>query len=102
MIITTVLDRPSSQAHQHQQLDKSMWNSGLILLAGLLASVASEPIPHQARQTAAAVVRRQSVPDDCTFLDTANSADDNCEYFANLWGITVADFIAWVSKRTSY
>lgn len=79
-----------------------MWNSTVLLLAGLAASVLSEPIPQQARQTAAAVVRRQNVPDDCTFLDTATSADDNCEYFANLWGITVAEFIAWVSKGAWY
>ncbi|KFY85229.1 hypothetical protein V498_07747, partial [Pseudogymnoascus sp. VKM F-4517 (FW-2822)] len=72
-----------------------MWNSGLFLLAGLLASVVSEPIPLQARQTAAPILRRQTAPSDCTFFDTAYSEDDDCEYFANLWGITVADFIAW-------
>jgi hypothetical protein len=96
VIITTVLDRLSSQAYQHQQLDESMWNLGLFLLAGLLASVVSEPIPLQARQTAAPILRRQTAPSDCTFFDTAYSEDDDCEYFANLWGITVADFIAWV------
>ncbi|KAL5349119.1 hypothetical protein ACLOAV_005407 [Pseudogymnoascus australis] len=72
-----------------------MRNSRLLLLAGLAASVVAEPIPLQARQTAAAVVRRQDVPDDCTLLDTADSKDEDCKYFSNLWGITVADFIAW-------
>lgn len=79
-----------------------MRNSRLLLLAGLAASVVAEPIPLQARQTAAAVVRRQDVPDDCTLLDTADSKDEDCKYFSNLWGITVADFIAWVSKNASY
>ncbi|KFY92020.1 hypothetical protein V498_05195, partial [Pseudogymnoascus sp. VKM F-4517 (FW-2822)] len=72
-----------------------MRNSRLLLLAGLAASIVAEPIPLRARQTAAAVVRRQDVPDDCTLLDTADSKDEDCEYFSNLWGITVADFIAW-------
>ncbi|KFY18021.1 hypothetical protein V492_00208 [Pseudogymnoascus sp. VKM F-4246] len=74
---------------------KNMRNSRLLFLAGFAASVVSDPIPQQARQTAAAVVRRQGVPSDCTFLDTATAENDDCEYFANLWGITVAEFIAW-------
>lgn len=44
-------------------------------------------------------MRRQAVPNDCTFFDTAYGEDNDCEYFANLWGITVADFIAWVRYK---
>ncbi|GJC89962.1 lysM domain-containing protein ARB_05157 [Colletotrichum liriopes] len=73
-----------------------MHNSVLLLLAGLAASAVSEPIPRRtAPAKAAAVVRRQGVPDDCTFFDTATSTGNDCEYFASTWGITVKDFVAW-------
>ncbi|KAH6608260.1 LysM domain-containing protein [Trichoderma cornu-damae] len=75
-----------------------MANRALLLLAGLATLVVSEPIRWRGVPVeTAAVARRQGqgVPDDCTFFDTATSADQDCEYFASLWGITVKDFIAW-------
>ncbi|KAK1994861.1 hypothetical protein LX36DRAFT_583537 [Colletotrichum falcatum] len=73
-----------------------MRNAALFLLAGLAASAVSEPTRRRtAPGKAAAIFRRQGVPDDCTFFDTATSADNDCEYFASVWGITAKDFIAW-------
>lgn len=83
--------------------------SPLLVLAGLATSVVAEPIPrtaHHAMRTAAptaAVARRQEgVPEDCTFFDIPTSEDQDCEYFAGLWGIPVEDFIAWVSNTSAF
>ena len=79
-----------------------MHTSALFLFAGLAASAVAEPIFRRAAiNKAGAVVRRQAVPDDCTFFDTATSTDNDCAYFASVWGITVKDFVAWVSKSVS-
>ncbi|KAL5317171.1 hypothetical protein ACEPPN_014266 [Leptodophora sp. 'Broadleaf-Isolate-01'] len=73
-----------------------MHYSVLLLVAGLAASTVSEPVRRRAvTGHAAALVPRQGAPSDCTFFDTATSADNNCEYFASTWGITVKDFISW-------
>lgn len=72
-------------------------SSVVLVLASLVASITAEPIPRP-QITGAAVVRRQNVPDDCTFFDEATSSDQDCEYFAATWGITVDEFIAWVSS----
>jgi len=51
----------------------------------------------------AQVLRRQSGPvdpstdPDCSFFDTAFTAADTCAFFESNWGISHADFVAWVS-----
>ncbi|KAI1754110.1 hypothetical protein F4782DRAFT_529039 [Xylaria castorea] len=73
-----------------------MYSSTIFLLAGLTSSALAGAAhrPYWSRGNVPAV-RRQGFPDDCTFFDTATSADQDCEYFANNWGISVKDFIAW-------
>lgn len=79
-----------------------MYSSAIFLLAGFTSSALAGAAhrPYWSRGNVPAV-RRQGFPDDCTFFDTATSADQDCEYFANNWGISVKDFIAWVSKRNT-
>jgi hypothetical protein len=79
-----------------------MRNWTVLLSASLIASAVAEPVRWRAAPVeTAALVRRQGqgVPDDCTFFDTPTSADQDCEYFASVWGISVKDFIAWASKK---
>jgi hypothetical protein len=33
---------------------------------------------------------------DCDYYDTANSVSDDCAYFEEFWGLSHADFVAWV------
>lgn len=35
-------------------------------------------------------------PEDCTFWDTAYTADQTCEYFEASWGVSHKDFVSWV------
>ncbi|KAI1202455.1 hypothetical protein F5X97DRAFT_319141 [Nemania serpens] len=73
-----------------------MRNSAIFLLAGFAASTLADLTPRRAwSREKVPVVRRQGFPDDCTFFDTATSSDQNCEYFASVWGISVQDFISW-------
>jgi LysM repeat protein len=71
--------------------------SVLLYLAVLAASVASDPIPRPwaPERTAAPVLRRQDVPEDCTFLEAAYSPEETCEDIATRWGISVEVFISW-------
>ncbi|KFY43831.1 hypothetical protein V494_01795 [Pseudogymnoascus sp. VKM F-4513 (FW-928)] len=89
-----------------------MWNSGLILLAGLVASVVSEPIPSQARQTAAPTTAtttggvtpkatstvpspvQEGIIDTCTDYYKALDGDD-CWKITARFGFTLAEFIQW-------
>jgi hypothetical protein len=63
------------------------------LTVGLVALAVAEPL--RPRITAAATVKRQDVPDDCTFFDTPQNEEQDCDYFASLWGISYEDFVAW-------
>lgn len=71
----------------------------LSLVAALATSALAEPISQAWRptETGISVVRRQDVPDDCTFFEIPASEEEDCEFFASRWGITVEEFISWVS-----
>jgi hypothetical protein len=78
-----------------------MGNSAIFaLVVALAASVAAESVSQLWRpvETGVSVVRRQDIPDDCTFFDIPASEDEDCAFFAALWGITVEEFISWVSS----
>lgn len=51
---------------------------------------------------AAATFKRQSGPvdpttdPDCTYYDTAYDSSNDCAFFESYWGLSHADFIAWV------
>ncbi|GAP83178.2 hypothetical protein SAMD00023353_0401860 [Rosellinia necatrix] len=73
-----------------------MRSSAIFLLAGFASSALADLTPLRAWSRGKfSVVRRQGIPDDCTFFDTATSASQDCEYFASTWGISVQDFILW-------
>src|SRR5690348_7211487 len=58
-----------------------------------------------ATSAAAGIIRRQDgpvAPDtdaECSYYDTAYSASDDCTHFEDYWGISHANFVAWVSWK---
>lgn len=59
--------------------------------------------PLAARRAAnVAVARRSNAPDDCTYFDSIWSADQDCAYLADYWGIELEDFISWVCDNPQW